>query len=354
MTRKEDWKSELNKYVRQKEPGKSRRSKDWKTAIGLQAVDGLETSKYLLDVAKEHIEGRINISDAKDLITDYYNVRCNQTSEGQSTKEADSVSVRITELLGEKTFNFSPVQLQTIHKKLFEEVLARPGKFRDYNITKKEWVLNGDSVTYSSWDTIKETLEYDFEKEKSFSYENIPLEAAIKHLAEFTSGVWQIHPFGEGNTRTTAVFMIKYLRTFGFQIDNNLFENNSWYYRNALVRANYTNLNKEVYATTRYVEMFYENLLLGARHELKNRYLHIGNEKTSSKDKENFCHYSFEEIGILNAVRHNPKVTQRELAKVIGKSERSVKRIMDKLKKDDMIVRENGKKTGIWRVKEKL
>lgn len=350
MPKSEKWKDELNEYICQKEPGKAERSKAWKTAIGLQEVDGLKPSNYLLDVAKKHIEGDINISDAKDLITSYYKTRNKLNEEELSTKEADSVSARITELLQEQSFTFSPVQLQTIHKKLFEEVLSHPGKFRDYNISKNEWVLKGKSVVYVSYDDIKETLEYDFDKEKGFSYENVSLEEAIKHLASFTSDIWQVHPFEEGNTRTTAIFIIKYLRTFGFQIDNNMFEDNSWYFRNALVRANYSDLQKGIYKTTKYLEMFFENLLLRAEHELKNRNLHITNAKNAAGEKISYHRYSFEEMGILDAIKSNPKITQKELAEIIGKSERSVKRLMDKLKKDDMIVRENGKKTGVWKL----
>ena len=140
------------------------------------------------------------------------------------TKEADIVSARIAKLLGEKAFQFSPAEWLSIHRRLFEGVFSHAGQIRQYNITKKEWVLNGDTVIYADWNSIKDTLDYDFATEKQFSYEGLSVDAAVKHLAKFASDIWQIHPFGEGNTRATAVFMIKYMKTFGFRVNNDAFE----------------------------------------------------------------------------------------------------------------------------------
>ena len=169
----------------------------------------------------------------------------------------------------EKTFQFSPVELQNIHRKLFEGVLNYAGRIRDYNITKNEWVIKGDTVLYASFDSIRDTLDYDFSQEKNFSYKGLNIHEAIRHFAKFTSGIWQIHPFGEGNTRSTAVFIIKYLKTFGFTISNDTFAQNSWYFRNALVRANYNNLRAGIHATSEFLELFFENLLMDAKHDLK-------------------------------------------------------------------------------------
>jgi fido (protein-threonine AMPylation protein) len=205
--------------------------------------------------------------------------------------EADIVAARIAELLAEKTFQFSPAGMQSIHRRLFTGVLKSAGQFRTYNITKKERVLSGDTVYYAAYESIRETLDYDFSQEKSFSYEGLDASQAMKHIARFISGIWQIHPFCEGNTRTTAVFMIKYLQTFGFQISNQVFAENSWYFRNALVRANYNNFKNNVHATTAFLEQFIENLLMSATHELKNRYLHIDYRKTvqSANDDISKC-----------------------------------------------------------------
>jgi len=269
------WELELNEYIRQGEPDKVDKSNAWKTAIGLQDVDGLKPSEYLLETAKEHIEGRITISEADKRIHSYYEERQDRSEIEEDTKEADIVSVRIAKLLGEKTFQFSPVEWQSIHRKLFEGVFDHAGKMRDYNITKKEWVLKGDTVMYASYDSIKDTLDYDFSQEKNFSYEGLSIEDSVRHIAKFTSGIWQIHPFGEGNTRSTAVFIIKYLKTFGFNVSNETFAENSWYFRNALVRANYNDWQNGIHATTEFLELFFENLLMNANHELKNRYMHV-------------------------------------------------------------------------------
>ena len=247
MNKKKNWNLELSEYIKQGEPNQVEKTKTWETAIGLQDVDGLKPSKYLIKTAKEHIEGTIDIEEVKARIDEYYEVQGSRKKFEKENEEADKVAVRITEILSEKAFNFSPTELLNIHKRLFKDVFDGAGVYRDYNFTKKEWVLNGDTVIYASFDTIKETLEYDFEQEKTFSYKGLSLDESIKHLCRFTSNIWQVHPFCEGNTRTTAVFIIKYLRTFGFNINDEVFADNSWYFRNSLVRANYKNFQKNIY-----------------------------------------------------------------------------------------------------------
>jgi len=210
-----NWQFELEEYIRQGEPERAEKSEAWQTAIGLQAVDGLKTSEYLLDTAKDHIEGKITIDEAQKRIHSYYEQRSIRTETENETKEADIVSARITKLLGEKAFQFSPAEWITIHRRLFEGVFDHAGQIRQYNISKKEWILNGETVIYADFNSIKDTLDYDFATEKQFSYEGLSVEASVKHLAKFASDIWQIHPFGEGNTRATAVFMIKYMKTLG-------------------------------------------------------------------------------------------------------------------------------------------
>ena len=350
-----NWELELNEYIRQGEPDKVDKSNAWKTAIGLQDVDGLKPSAYLIETAKEHIEGKISITEADKRIHSYYEERKDRNEMEEDTKEADIVSVRIAKLLGEKTFQFSPVEWQNIHRKLFEGVFSHAGKIRDYNITKKEWVLKGDTVMYASFDSIRATLDYDFSQEKNFSYEGLTIEEAVRHIAKFTSGIWQIHPFGEGNTRSTAVFIIKYLKTFGFNVSNETFAENSWYFRNALVRANYNDLQKGIHATTKFLEKFFENLLMDAGHELKNRYMHIDFENEgatqsaiSNGSKCKIC--TFEELAIIQELKKNPAITQRELASAIGRSERTVKTRTVEMQEKGLIIRENGKRNGKWKV----
>ena len=180
-----NWQFELEEYIRQGEPERTEKSEAWQTAIGLQAVDGLKTSEYLLDTAKDHIEGKITIDEAQKRIHSYYEQRTTRTEVEDNTKEADIVSARITKLLGEKAFQFSPAEWITIHRRLFEGVFDHAGQIRQYNITKKEWVLNGDTVIYADWNSIKETLDYDFAAEKQFSYEGLSVEAAVRLYPKF-------------------------------------------------------------------------------------------------------------------------------------------------------------------------
>lgn len=265
----------LEVYIRQGEPKQAEKSASWLAAIGLQDVDGLKVSSYLLETAQEHIEGKIDKDAVRLRLHNYYEQRRQRLSAENNCEEADLVSVHIAELLQEQTFQFSLAYYKSLHKRLFLGVFEHAGQFRTYNITKKEWVLKGSTVYYAPYDSLQETLDYDLAQEKLFSYGKSNMSQIIKHIAKFTAGLWQIHPFCEGNTRMTAVFIIKYLRTLGFNLNNEVFANNSWYFRNALVRANYNNLPKGIHATTQYLQQFFENLLLGADHKLKNRYLHI-------------------------------------------------------------------------------
>lgn len=255
------------------DPSERERVCAWYTAIGLQAVDGLEPSDYLIQTARKNIGGEITLDDAQKLVDSYY--KQPRKKEENRTEEADKVSARIAALLSEKGFTLSAAQYLSIHKRLFEGLYSHAGKIRDYNITKEEWVLDRDTVTYGNWAELRETLAYDIRTEKEFSYEGLTMDEVIKHLAAFISRLWQIHVFGEGNTRTTAVFFIKYLQSLGFNVTNDIFAKNAWYFRNAMVRANYTNLQKGVYDTTEYLELFLRNLLLGEDHPLKNRTLHV-------------------------------------------------------------------------------
>ena len=353
MDKKEDWNLELSEYIKQGEPNRVEKTKIWETAIGLQDVDGLKPSKYLIKTAKEHIEGKIDIYEAKNKIDEYYEVQDSRKKFEKENEEADKVAIRITEILSEKAFTFSPTELLNIHKRLFKDIFDGAGIYRDYNITKKEWVLNGETVIYASFQNIKETLEYDFEQEKCFSYKGLSLDESIKHLCSFTANIWQIHPFCEGNTRTTAVFIIKYLRTLGFDINYEIFANNSWYFRNSLVRANYTNLQKNIYEDKSFLEKFFNNLLTNSNYELKNRYTHIDNIKNLSENKSKYKNCTLEEQAIINILKVNPATNQEEIARQINKSVRTVKTYMAQMQKLGLIERKNGKKNGDWKVNVK-
>ena len=340
-------------YLREKEPQKKEKGYAWHTAIGLQAVDGLKTSDYLIDTAKRNIEGDITFEEADRLIHSYYKENISHTGNDR-TEEADKVSVRIAQLISEKSFVMSPAQYISIHARLFEGVYKHAGKIRDYNISKSEWVLDGDTVMYGGASDLRATLDYDISQERDFSYKNLSLEQTIKHLAVFVSRLWQIHVFSEGNTRTTAVFFIKYLRTLGFDVTNDIFAENAWYFRNALVRANYTNLQKGVHETTEYLEAFLRNLLLGEKNELKNRYLHINCtlETPKCKNDTESCTLdcTLDELSVLNLLREDGKMTQKQLAESINKSERTIKTITASLEEKGVITRINGKRFGYWKV----
>lgn len=264
----------FKEYIKQSEPNKRDKGYVWHTAIGLQAVDGLKPSKYLIDTAIKNIEGDISLDEAQELLNTYYEENPKIEVDNR-TEEADKVAVRIAKILSENAFSFTSNEYISIHKKLFTGFYGHAGKLRDYNITKREWVLDGATVLYGSASDLQATLDYDFTEEKKFSYKNLSMEEIIHHLAIFVSRLWQIHPFGEGNTRTTAVFFIKYLRMLGFDATNDIFAENAWYFRNALVRANYNDLKNGVHATTEYLELFLRNLLLDEKNALLNRSMHI-------------------------------------------------------------------------------
>ena len=333
----------FEEYSKEKEPAKYYKSYAWKTAIGLQQVDGLEPSEYLIKTAEQNINGDISFDDAHALISSYYKT---SKSKADRTEEADKVSVRIAQIISENSFVFSPVELMTIHKRLFEGIYSHAGRIRDYNISKDEWVLDGDTVTYGNAFNLRETLEYDFGVEKNFTYNGLSTEQIISHIARFISNLWQIHIFGEGNTRTTAVFLIKYLGKLGFNVTNDIFAENSWYFRNALVRANYNNRAKGVFETTKYLELFLRNLLLGEDNVLSNRELHVDYKEVKSSTEETVTR---EQI-IVEILEKQPKITLQEIADKIGKSLRTVKMSIKALQESGKIERVGGKKEGSWKV----
>ena len=265
----------FDEYIRQGEPSQREAAYAWSTAIGLQAVDGLKTSDYLNDLARRNIEGEITIDQVDALLNNYYQSKTSREADDDDKEEADRASKNIKRILSTVTLNFSTNGLISLHRRIFEGVFKHAGELRKYDITKKEWVLEGDTVRYQNWEDLRRTLDYDIEQERAFVYKGMSKDEVIAHLTKFVSGLWQIHAFGEGNTRTIAVFTILYLRSLGFNVENDLFARHSWYFRNALVRANYKNVVKGVEYSPIYLERFFRNLLLGEQWDLRNRYLHI-------------------------------------------------------------------------------
>ncbi len=283
-------KDPFKEYIIAGEPNKRELSCHWANAIGLQAVDGLKPSQYLIDTAIRNIEGEITIHEVQDIIDKYYKTNP-ITDPDDRTEEADKVSARITLILCEHAFTCSPTEYMAIHRRLFTGIYKHAGAFRDYNITKKEWVLDGATVMYGSATELKATLDYDFAQERAFNYANLNVDETIHHIAQFISRLWQIHVFGEGNTRTTAVFLVKYLRSMGFDATNDTFAENAWYFRNALVRANYSDVKAGIHETTIYLERIIRNNILKENNTLKNRVMHISgffkeDEKPDIGDKK--------------------------------------------------------------------
>ena len=335
----------FEEYSKDKEPTKYYKTYAWKTAIGLQQVDGLEPSEYLIKTAEQSINGDISFDDAHQLITSYYK---ENKSHAERTEEADKVSVRIAQIISEISFVFSPIELITIHKRLFEGIYSHAGRIRDYNISKQEWVLDGDTVTYGNAYSLRETLDYDLNLEKNFNYTGLSTEDVIKHIARFISNLWQIHIFGEGNTRTTAVFLIKYLSKLGFNVTNDIFAENSWYFRNALVRANYNNRTKNVTETTYYLELFLRNLLLDEDNILSNREMHIAYKEVEEHPQA----ITDREKAIIDLIQANPQITLTEISEKIDKSLRTVKNAMKTLQEKGIVERIGGKKNGSWKIKK--
>ena len=333
---------DFDEYIRQGEPEKKERAEAWRVAIGLQAVDGLKTSEYLQETARRNIEGEITIDEARELVKEYYIKKTAHDDDDADKEEADRVSSNIVKVLSSPTFDFSTGGYQSVHRRVFEGVMKHAGEFRNYDITKKEWVLEGDTVLYLNWEDLRRAIGYDLEQERAYTYNGKSHDEMISHLTRFVSGLWQIHAFGEGNTRTTAVFTIQYLRSLGFDVDNDQFARHSWYFRNALLRANYRNVAKGIDYSPVYLERFFRNLLLGEQWDLRNRYLHIHPTKewslqpnlsgtsasnpTSTVQVQNKLRTS---TGQVQDKLHTENANIVKLVQVIGEHELSVKEMMN-------------------------
>ena len=330
---------EFDEYIRQGEPDKKEKAYIWQTAIGLQAVDGLSTSDYLKETAKRNIEGEITVDEVGKLIRSYYQSKTQREPDDDEKEEADHAAANISKILSVRTLDFSTAGYVSLHRRIFEGVFKHAGKIRDYDITKKEWVLNGDTVNYLNSEDLRRALDYDIEQERQFSYKGLSTDEMVAHITRFVSGIWQIHAFGEGNTRTTAVFTIQYLRSIGFDINNDLFAKHSWYFRNALVRANYKNVRLGIDYTPIYLERFFRNLLLGEQWDLRNRYLHIQAtdewKEQPRLDVPSSTGQVQDKLGISTSKVHNQFDTDnyniQQLVLAMGEQQMSVKEMMEAL-----------------------
>ena len=367
----------FDEYLRQGEPLQKERAENWKTAIGLQAVDGLQPSAYLIDVAKRNIEGEITLDETRKLIDSYYQSKTVRTPKDEDEEEADKVSANIAKILASKTFAFNTNGYVSLHRRIFEGIFKHAGEIRQYDISKKEWVLEGDSVNYLNWEDLRRALDWDIEQEKNFSYKGLTDDEKIEHIAKFISGFWQIHAFREGNTRTTAIFTIQYLRSLGYEVNNEMFAKHSWYFRNALVRANYRNINKDIEYSPIYLVRFFRNLLLGESWVLKNRYLHINptdewkvQPRLATPQVPHTPHQKVDRKGgqktekvgrkggqktkdsILSLIASDPFVTTNEMSKRLEINRSAISKHIKKLKEDHIIERIGPDKGGKWIIKK--
>ena len=367
----------FDEYLRQGEPSQKESAENWKTAIGLQAVDGLQPSADLIDVAKRNIEGEITLDETRKLIDSYYQSKTVRTPKDEDEEEADKVSANIAKILASKTFAFNTNGYVSLHRRIFEGVFKHAGEIRQYDISKKEWVLEGDSVNYLNWEDLRRALDWDIEQEKNFSYKGLTDDEKIEHIAKFISGIWQIHAFREGNTRTTAIFTIQYLRSLGYEVNNEMFAKHSWYFRNALVRANYRNINKDIEYSPIYLVRFFRNLLLGESWVLKNRYLHIDptdewkvQPRLATPQVPHTPHQKVDRKGgqktekvgrkggqktkesILSLIASDPFVTTNEMSKRLKINRSAISKHIKKLKEDHIIERIGPDKGGKWIIKK--
>lgn len=367
----------FDEYLRQGEPSQKESAENWKTAIGLQAVDGLQPSAYLIDVAKRNIEGEISLDETRKLIDSYYQSKTVRTPKDEDEEEADKVSANIAKILASKTFAFNTNGYVSLHRRIFEGVFKHAGEIRQYDISKKEWVLEGDSVNYLNWEDLRRALDWDIEQEKNFSYKGLSDDEKIEHIAKFVSGIWQIHAFREGNTRTTAIFTIQYLRSLGYEVNNEMFAKHSWYFRNALVRANYRNIQKGIDYSPIYLVRFFRNLLLGESWVLKNRYLHIDptdewkvQPRLATPQVPHTPHQKVDRKGgqktekvgrkggqktkdsILSLIASDPFVTTNEMSKRLEINRSAISKHIKKLKEDHIIERIGPDKGGKWIIKK--
>ncbi len=255
-------------YTKEIKPEGYVKQLQWDMAIGLQEVDNLKPSKYLEKLLEDNVSGKLTIKQVEEELREYYIAKDKKQELNHNELECDFVSTRIVELLDKNNFELSVDYLKYVHKYLFQDVYEFAGEFRNIDFSKHEKILNNDSVAYGDCKTLKESLEYDISLEKEKNYKNMSVVEVINNITKFSSSIWQVHPFREGNTRTTALFIEKYLISLGYEVDNTLFKDRSVYFRNALVRSNYFNNYLNIKEDSSYLVKFYENLLLGKNNNL--------------------------------------------------------------------------------------
>lgn len=274
--------SSINDYIEKETPKNYIKQLEWDMAIGLQEVDNLKPSKYLEKLLQENVIGEKTIYEVEKELKEYYVEKEKNNEVNHNELECDLVSTRIVELLQKDNFELSVDYLKYVHKYLFQDVYEFAGEFRKVDFSKHERILNNDSVAYGDHKLLEQSLDYDITLEKNKNYKEMNIVDVINNITDFSSRIWQIHPFREGNTRTTALFIEKYLVSLGYNVDNTLFKDKSVYFRNALVRSNYFNNYLNIKEDNSFLIKFYENLLLGKNNNLHSKDLIV--EKLFNKE----------------------------------------------------------------------
>lgn len=267
--------ADFGEYLSQSDPEIKERAYVWAAALGLQATDGLRTSYEMRRTARQHIEGQVTIDEVRRHVSEYYKSYPPATTDKEKEQEADKVACNIADVIFNGRLDFSTDGYLNLHRQLFDGVYDHAGKLRPNDIVKSEWVLEKDTVIYLHWEELRMALDSNFQYERNLHYDELHGEELLEWIAFFTAGIWHIHPFNEGNTRTVAVFAMLLLRQLGYNIHNDVFADHSWYFRNAMVRANYMNEQKHIHANPDFLIRFYRNWMMGDQWDLRNRYLAI-------------------------------------------------------------------------------
>lgn len=266
---------DFGEYLNQGNPDIKEKAYVWAAALGLQATDGLRTSYEMRRTARQYIEGRLTIDEVRQHINEYYKSNPPATTDKEKEQEADKVACNIADVLFNKRLDFSTDGYLNLHRQIFDGVYDHAGQLRANDIVKSEWVLEKDTVFYLHWEELRMALDSNFQFERNQHYDELNKEDLLEWIAFFTAGIWHIHPFNEGNTRTIAVFSILLLRPLGYDIHTDVFADHSWYFRNAMVRANYMNELKHIHVNPDFLIRFYRNWMFGDQWDLRNRYLAI-------------------------------------------------------------------------------
>lgn len=352
-----NWQTELEQLRNDNNPQSCERLEAWKTAIGLQAVDGPDVSKRLIDIAKKHIEGKISL---REILKRILNIREQHNNPDRSDPvTADLITARCVEILLDPTFLFSSIELLTMHRRLFHGIYPDAGCLRTCNLFQMEPFLKGDSVTYPPYERIIDLLRYDLQTEKDFYYDDAGFREVVLHYAQFVANLWQIHPFREGNTMTVSLFILKHIRSFGMELRRNVFAEDSMTFRNALLLANYSNTEKNIHPDLNCLVRFLSNLLVGTRLEV---FRIPDGDPFDGRVAEGLCpelpetiteslSCTFREAILLNYLYKNPTITQKELAEKLGKPYRHIHKAMNSLQEKGFIHRVNGNRYGHWEVR---